>query len=125
MFANLNQGTLYYRNHPFHLVSSNIYPIMISLTFFFLFNIVLLFHSYEYNLIFVVRITSGLLLIALVSSIFSWVSYVIDERAYMYIYTNSLMRNLLLGMILFILSEIMLFLAFFWAFFHVSLSPTL
>jgi hypothetical protein len=125
MFKNLNKINLSYRNHPFHLVSSNIYPIMISFTvFFFLFNIVLLFHSYEYTLNIVVEISSFLLLISLIASIFSWVSYIIDERDYMYIYTNNLMRNLLFGMILFIVSEIMLFVAFFWAFFHVSLSPT-
>ena len=40
-------------------------------------------------------------------------------------HTTAVQRGLLLGFVLFLLSEVMLFLSFFWAFFHSSLSPAI
>jgi proton-translocating NADH-quinone oxidoreductase chain M len=40
------------------------------------------------------------------------------------LYTAAVRRNLLLGIMLFILSEIMIFFALFWAFFHSALNPS-
>jgi cytochrome c oxidase subunit 3 len=38
-------------------------------------------------------------------------------------HTTVVQRGILIGFLLFLLSEVMLFVSFFWAFFHSSLSP--
>ena len=53
-----------------------------------------------------------------------WWRDIVREATYEEQHTFSVQRGLRLGMILFIVSEIMFFFAFFWAFFHSSLSPT-
>jgi len=63
---------------------------------------------------------SPILLIALISVL--WWRDVIREAAGGY-HTTTVQRGLLIGFLLFLLSEIMLFFSFFWAFFNSSLSP--
>ena len=53
-----------------------------------------------------------------------WWRDVIREATYQGLHTQAVQRGLRYGMLLFIVSEIMFFLAFFWAFFHSSLAPT-
>ena len=48
-----------------------------------------------------------------------------DEIRAPYIYTKRVEVQCLLGVLLFIVSEVMLFVAFFWAFFHSSLTPSI
>lgn len=52
-----------------------------------------------------------------------WYYEVITESTYSGFHTIIVQAGLKLGFILFVVSEIMLFFGFFWAFFHVSLSP--
>jgi cytochrome c oxidase subunit 3 len=47
------------------------------------------------------------------------------KPSYGNILTEAVEHNLMLGMLLFIASEVMLFFSFFWAFFHSSLSPSI
>ena len=54
--------------------------------------------------------------------LFSWfLTVVVESNAH---HTAEVRRGLRYGMLLFIVSEVMFFFAFFWAFFHVSLSPS-
>lgn len=62
-------------------------------------------------------------LFGLLSSVYFWWSCVIREGKDFKLHTLEVVRGLRLGFILFIVSEIMLFFSFFWAFFHSSLSP--
>ena len=55
---------------------------------------------------------------------FTWWRDIIREATFEGQHTAVVQRGLRLGMILFIVSEIMFFFAFFWAFFHSSLAPT-
>ena len=64
---------------------------------------------------------NGLFLVLLV--MFVWWRDVVREATYEEHHTVAVQRGLRLGMILFIVSEIMFFFAFFWAFFHSSLAP--
>jgi len=48
----------------------------------------------------------------------------VQEAAFGF-HTRKVQEGLRFGMLLFILSEVMLFFAFFWGFFHVSLSPSI
>lgn len=57
------------------------------------------------------------------ASLFTWFVTVVREAAMCY-HTPEVIRGLRYGMLLFIVSEIMFFFAFFWGFFHISLSPS-
>lgn len=74
------------------------------------------FHGYRPTLLFV-----GFLVILL--TMFVWWRDVIREGAYMGSHTLEVATGLRSGIILFILSEVCFFAAFFWAFFHSSLRP--
>ena len=52
-----------------------------------------------------------------------WWRDVIREATYQGHHTIAVQRGLIIGMILFILSEVMFFISFFWGFFHSSLGP--
>lgn len=77
------------------------------------------FHSCSYGLF---NVLLGL--IVLVFSMYSWfadIIYEADEEGH---HTQLVQKALRYGMFLFIVSEIMFFVSFFWAFFHFSLSPS-
>jgi cytochrome c oxidase subunit 3 len=54
---------------------------------------------------------------------YTWWRDIVREATFEEHHTVAVQRGLRLGMILFIVSEIMFFFAFFWGFFHSSLSP--
>jgi cytochrome c oxidase subunit 3 len=64
---------------------------------------------------------SGFLMILFV--MYVWWRDIVREATYEEQHTFVVQRGLRLGMILFIVSEVMFFFAFFWAFFHSSLAP--
>ena len=55
--------------------------------------------------------------------IYLWFRDIVREGTYQGAHTSKVQSHLRLGIILFILSEVMFFLSFFWAFFHSSLAP--
>jgi cytochrome c oxidase subunit 3 len=55
---------------------------------------------------------------------FTWWRDIVREGTLEGQHTDAVQQGLRMGMILFIVSEVMFFFAFFWAFFHSSLSPT-
>ena len=64
-----------------------------------------------------------LALITLVIIFSFWWRDVIREGTYTFHHTKHVQKSLRFGMILFIVSEVLFFFAFFWAFFHSSLAP--
>jgi cytochrome c oxidase subunit 3 len=60
-----------------------------------------------------------------VASVTFWFRDIIVEGTYEGHHTVEVQRGLALGMILFILSEVMFFFGFFWAFFHSALAPSI
>lgn len=118
----MNQLTLKrYQKHPFHIVDPSPWPFFASMgAFTLLTGVVLWMHFFEEGLL-VLRL--GLIL--LIFSATCWWRDVIREATFEGNHTSYVKRGLKMGMILFIVSEIMLFFAFFWGFFHASLSPTL
>ena len=58
-------------------------------------------------------------------TMFVWWRDIIRESTYQGHHPTPVQAGLKSGMVLFIVSEIMFFLAFFWAFFHSSLAPTI
>ena len=109
-----------FQAHPFHLVSPSPWPIYTSVALLTLTtSAVSTFHGFNnanYILIF------ALLLVIL--SMSYWWRDVISEGTYLGNHTLAVQRGLNMGVILFIVSEALFFLAIFWAFFHSALSPT-
>jgi cytochrome c oxidase subunit 3 len=106
--------------HSYHLVDPSPWPLVASLGVFMLTT-----GSVLYMQKFIgggSLLLTGLVLIIYV--MFTWWRDIIREATFEEQHTFAVQRGLRLGMILFIVSEIMFFFAFFWAFFHSSLSPT-
>jgi cytochrome c oxidase subunit 3 len=107
------------QKHPFHLVDPSPWPLLGSLgALATTLGGVMYMHSF----------TGGLQLLSLgfaiiLYTMFVWWRDVIRESTYEGHHTLAVQIGLRYGMILFIISEVMFFLAFFWAFFHSSLAP--
>jgi heme/copper-type cytochrome/quinol oxidase subunit 3 len=105
--------------HHWHLVDPSPWPLMASVAAFSLTTGgVLYMHNYILG--------SSLFKIGLFMLLFvmyTWWRDVVREATFEEHHNVAVQRGLRLGMILFIVSEIMFFFAFFWAFFHSSLSP--
>ena len=109
------------QKHPFHLVDPSPWPIFSSLAAFSTtVGAVLFMHGYQGgNTLF----ASGVCMV--LYSMFVWWRDIIREATFQGHHTRTVQIGLRYGMLLFIVSEIMFFVAFFWAFFHSSLAPTI
>jgi len=107
--------------HWFHLVDVSPWPLLTSFGALTLtVGAVMYFHSLRHG--------SQLLLLGLFTVITIatlWWRDVIREATFEGCHTTLVQRGLRYGMLLFILSEVMFFFAFFWAFFHSSLAPNI
>lgn len=109
------------QKHPFHIVNASPLPIIAACgAFCTVFGFTLYIHLYNYGL-FIFFFGLSLLL----ATMAYWWRDVIYEATFEGHHTSYVRKGLKLGMVLFIASEIMLFFAFFWAFFHSALNPTL
>nr|ARH55234.1 cytochrome c oxidase subunit 3 [Trigonopterus sp. 1 AH-2016] len=107
------------KNHPYHLVDSSPWPILGSLsTFNFMVGLIKWFHLNDSNLLLFSLFTNMLIMM-------QWWRDIIRESTFQGLHTSMVMKGLRWGMILFITSEIFFFFAFFWAFFHASLTPSI
>lgn len=103
---------------PFHLVEFSPWPLTGSLGALFLTSgLAAWFHNYNISLII---ISIFLILI----TILQWWRDIVREGAFLGFHTSNVAKGLRWGIIFFILSEILFFFAFFWAFFHRRLAPT-
>lgn len=103
---------------PFHLVELSPWPLTASIGAFTLaIGIARWFHGHG-----TICLSISFLLIIL--SIIQWWRDVIREGTFIGHHTSYVTKGLRWGIILFITSEVLFFFAFFWAFFHRSLSPT-
>lgn len=108
------------RKHPFHLVDPSPWPIFAS--FAALLSTVggvMYMHAYSGGGL-VLSLGQSMILY----SMFVWWRDVVRESTYQGSHTMLVQLGVRYGMILFIVSEVMFFLAFFWAFFHSSLAPS-
>jgi len=105
--------------HSYHLVDPSPWPIIASFAAF-------MFTSG--GVLFMQGFTGGWELfltgfIALLYVMFTWWRDIIREAIFEESHNFTVQKGLRLGMILFIVSEVMFFFAFFWSFFHSSVSP--
>jgi cytochrome c oxidase subunit 3 len=111
--------THYKTYHSFHLVDPSPWPLLGSISGFCLtLGGVLYMHKFNGGLS---LLMTGFFLI--LYTMFVWWRDIIREATFEDSHSITVQKGLRLGMILFIISEIMFFFAFFWAFFHSSISP--
>lgn len=109
-----------FQDHPFHLVSPSPWPLYTSASLLALtLNAALGMHLFTNS-----YILFYISLILVITSMSLWFKDVVAEGTYLGNHTLAVQKGLNLGVILFIVSEVMFFLAIFWAFFHSALTPT-
>ena len=112
---------LSYQRHLYHLVDPSPWPFVGGIAAFATANgAAMYFHSVkggEELLVFGLLLVIGIMIV--------WWRDVIREGTFEGHHTKVVQKGLRYGMLLFIVSEIMFFFAFFWAFFSASLAPTI
>ena len=107
------------QKHPYHLVEPSPWPLMGAVSAFVLVCGGLLFmHEHAYG---VATIGVGLALV--LATMFLWWRDIVREAEYQGHHTPIVQIGMRYGMMLFICSEVMFFVAFFWAFFDSALFP--
>nr|YP_010960774.1 cytochrome c oxidase subunit III [Lethasterias fusca]WNH38665.1 cytochrome c oxidase subunit III [Lethasterias fusca] len=104
--------------HPYHLVDQSPWPLTGAISAFMMTSGLILWFHINSTALF----TAGTFLLLL--TIINWWRDVIREATFQGFHTLPVSNGLRYGMILFITSEVCFFFAFFWAFFHSSLAPT-
>lgn len=106
--------------HPFHIVDPSPWPFMLAVS---LFNLtmgtVMYFHRYNYGRFFMLF---GLIFTLTIMGL--WWRDVVREATFLGAHTKKVVQGIRMGIVLFIISEIMFFFSIFWAYFHSSLAPT-
>jgi cytochrome c oxidase subunit 3 len=117
MNININK----FQHFPFHLVDPSPWPILVSFS---LLNLtigaVLYMHGFNNG---GAILTVGFILT--VAGMTLWFRDVITEGTFLGHHTKQVKSGLMIGVLLFIVSEVFAFLSVFWAFFHSSLSPAI
>nr|YP_010422512.1 cytochrome c oxidase subunit III [Penthe kochi]USG58927.1 cytochrome c oxidase subunit III [Penthe kochi] len=108
-----------HKNHPFHLVDVSPWPLLGSLTALILMSgLIKWFHMFNTNLFFL-----GMFIMLII--MYQWWRDISRESTFQGHHTLMVSLGMRWGMILFITSEILFFVSFFWSFFHNSLSPNI
>lgn len=107
--------------HPYHILASSPWPFVVSLQLFvLLIGFALYMHNFSLG-----GFTALVGLVSVIFSLYCWWCDIILESTHWRQHTSYIQKGLRYGMLLFILSEVMFFFSFFWAFFHSSISPTI
>lgn len=146
-----NSITIKAEQHPFHLVKPSPWPFLVSQLLFLiviLYTFTVLHKGWYSNIdihdtlilsltctFFVDKIiplyvpflghcgfARALWILLFLTYIYSWFADIVTEAVYEGQHTEKVQQGLRLGMVLFILSEVMFFFSFFWAFFHMSIA---
>nr|YP_010564480.1 cytochrome c oxidase subunit III [Pisidia serratifrons]UZA47096.1 cytochrome c oxidase subunit 3 [Pisidia serratifrons] len=111
--------SMQHSHHTYHLVEMSPWPLTGSISAMMLTTgLVKWFHQFNMNLLLL-----GIL--ATLLTMIQWWRDITRESTYQGLHTITVKNGLQWGMILFIVSEVLFFFSFFWAFFHSSLSPTM
>nr|ALO76684.1 cytochrome c oxidase subunit 3 [Alleculinae sp. ENSP01] len=107
------------KNHPFHLVEASPWPILGSFSSLITMSgIIKWFHLYNPTLFYLGSL-------AMLMIMYQWWRDISREGTYQGLHSFIVTMGLRWGMILFITSEVLFFVSFFWSFFHNSLAPTI
>lgn len=108
-------------SHPYHLVGNSPWPFIVSMV---LFNVFASLIMTIYN-----KIGGSYILIwsliTLSIAIYNWIKEIINEGTYIGYHTSIVKGNLMNGFILFVISEICIFIGLFFGFFYNSFIPSI
>lgn len=105
--------------HPYHILTLSPWPLLISFNLLsFLISFVGILSGYYYS-----NIINIISLIMVTYVFYLWLYDIITESYYLGMHSYTVSRTLIIGFLLFLLTEIMLFFSFFWAYFHSALNP--
>ena len=106
--------------HPYHLVDPSPWPVVGALSSLFLFGgTVMYMHEYDGGAAVMIIGLLGVL-----ATMYLWWRDVVREATFEGYHTKIVQIGMRYGMMLFIASEVMFFVAWFWAYFNASLYPT-
>ena len=108
------------RRHPYHLVEPSPWPILGGFSALLLASGLI---AWIYHLIFPPWVVFGAGMLGVASTMVFWWRDVIGEAEYEHAHTPIVQLSLRYGMVLFICSEVMFFVAWFWAYFNTALFP--
>nr|YP_009734658.1 cytochrome c oxidase subunit III [Sphaerothecum destruens]QID02699.1 cytochrome c oxidase subunit III [Sphaerothecum destruens] len=112
---------MYNKYHVYHLVNPSPWPILVGLSLLTsAVGVALWFNFYEFG--------ENVVILGLGFNLFCvilWWRDIIREGTFQGHHTKVVQKGLVLGMVLFIVSEVCLFVSFFWTYFHVSLIPSI
>lgn len=110
-----------YQIYPYHLVDPSPWPITISFSLLSLaLSLGLTIHGYINN-----NIILYLSIILVLYNLALWLRDIIIEGTYLGCHTLAVRKGLNYGFILFVISEILIFLSIFWSYFHSAMSPNI
>jgi len=109
------------RSHLFHIIDPSPWPFFVAITLFNVLTGVILWVN-KYTIGGNIFIISFIILALFVQF---WFTDIVREGSFEGKHSIFVQKGLKLGMILFIVSEVMFFFGFFWAYFHFSLSPAI
>nr|YP_010239130.1 cytochrome c oxidase subunit III [Atypus karschi]QTH31099.1 cytochrome c oxidase subunit 3 [Atypus karschi] len=105
--------------HPYHMVTMSPWPLLVGLgSMYILLGLVKLMVFSEMDMMVVAFLVMFVL-------VFLWWRDVVRESSFQGMHLFKVVKGLEVGMILFILSEVLFFFSFFWTYFHSSLNPCL
>ena len=118
MLLNINRNL--FQNFPYHLVETSPWPILVSFSLLSMaIGAVLYMQGYPYG---GSLLSLGFALTG--SGMALWFRDVITESTFEGFHTKEVVTGIILGFLLFIVSEVFAFLSVFWAYFDSALSPT-
>nr|ASV72593.1 cytochrome oxidase subunit 3 [Bathynella cf. rufa JHS-2017] len=106
-------------NHPYHLVDKSPWPVLAAFSAFIIASGLISWFHNQNKLILIISLMTTLYISM------QWWRDIIRESTMQGLHTLYVIKSMKIGMLLFILSEIMFFFSFFWAFFHSSMSPNI
>lgn len=105
-------------SHPFHCIIGSFYPIAVRGLIIFIVRSILITIKFSLGIL----LFPGTFVLSL--NIFLW-TQIIKKEGGSGFHTSNVKDNIKLGFIIFIFTEVILFISFFWAFFDRALSPTI
>ena len=107
------------KNHTYHIVDVSPWPILGGFrTIIIIIGLIKWFHIFNNNLILIGSFCTLMI-------IYQWWRDISRERSFQGLHTLKVTKGLRWGIILFITSEVLFFVSFFWRFYHSRLSPSI
>nr|ACO06127.1 cytochrome c oxidase subunit III [Cephalonomia gallicola] len=106
-------------NQPFHMVTQSPWPLILSISMMNLFMSTSIWFNQSKFMLLIIN------LILMMMIMMQWWRDINREATFQGCHTMKTQTNMKIGMIMFISSEILFFISFFWAFFHSFLSPSI